>query len=191
MMSWSDLDHEELLHHWMQSASVRKFESGNCNAADFCNEIVDEFSLSTSPDTFLEAFRAWPVPYSGACELLEQLSKKFRIACLSNTNHLHWERFTNEPELLSHFHVTLPSHLTEEMKPDQEVFHHALDVLDTHPETILFMDDSQLNIDVALELDINADLTRSLSGAIENLIARDLVSKDMVARDLLASSNLP
>ncbi|MBQ74410.1 MAG: hypothetical protein CMQ20_05205 [Gammaproteobacteria bacterium] len=176
MMSWSNLDEEEISHRWMHSAAVRRFESGNCTAVDFCSEMVDEFSLSTSPENFRKAFQAWPVPYPGVCELLERLSTKFRMVCLSNTNHLHWERFTTESELLSHFHITLPSHITGKMKPDPEVYYHALDVLGVHPNSIFFMDDNQLNIDAALAVGIQAELTRSPSGVIENLNEKGLLA---------------
>lgn len=169
MMSWSHLTEDEIWHRWTASTSVRKFESGDSSADDFSRQIVKEFALTVSPERFLEAFVAWPIPYPGACHLLEYLSTRFTMACLSNTNHLHWERFETESELLSHFHITLPSHITGKMKPDAEVYYHALEVLDQHPETIFFMDDNQLNIDSAREVGIQAALTRTLSGVIENL----------------------
>ena len=97
------------------------------------------------------------------------------MACLSNTNYLHWEKFETESELLSHFHITMPSHITRKMKPDMEVFYHALDVLDQNPESIFFMDDNQKNIDSAQEVGIQAELTRSLSGVVANLEARGLL----------------
>lgn len=175
MMSWSDLAEDEIWRRWTHSTSVRKFETGDCSADDFSRQIVEEFSLTVSPERFLEAFIAWPVPYPGACDLLEQLSTRFRMACLSNTNPLHWEKFENESELLSHFHITLPSHITRKMKPDVEVFYHALDVLDQNPESIFFMDDNQQNIDSAREVGIQAELTRSLSGVVEILEARGLL----------------
>ena len=175
MMSWSDLAEKEIWRRWTHSTSVRRFETGGCSADDFSRQIVEEFSLNVSPECFLEAFIAWPVPYPGACDLLELLSRSFRMACLSNTNHLHWERFESETELLLHFHITLPSHITRKMKPDVEVFYHALDVLDQNPESIFFMDDNQQNIDSAREVGIQAELTRSLSGVVEILEARGLL----------------
>ena len=175
MMSWSDLAEDEVWRRWTHSTSVRKFETGDCSADDFSRQIVEEFSLNVSPESFLEAFIAWPIPYPGACDLLEQLSRRFRMACLSNTNYLHWQRFETESELLSHFHITMPSHITRKMKPDMEVFYHALDVLDQNPESIFFMDDNQKNIDSAREVGIQAELTRSLSGVVANLEARGLL----------------
>ena len=185
MMSWSDLTEDEIWCRWTNSTSVRKFETGGCSADDFSRQIVEEFSLTVSPESFLDAFIAWPIPYPGACDLLEQLSTRFRMVCLSNTNQLHWERFETESELLSHFHVTLPSHITGKMKPDVEVFCHALNVLDQNPESIFFMDDNQLNIDSAREVGIQAELTLSLSGVVENLEARGLFPQ---MRDLLSET---
>jgi glucose-1-phosphatase len=175
MMSWSNLTEDEIWQRWRRSTSVRKFETGGCSAENFSRLMVDEFALTVSPESFLDAFVAWPVPYPGACELLQQLSLRFRTACLSNTNQVHWERFENESELLNHFHITLPSHLTGKMKPDPEVYHHALDVLDQDPESIFFMDDNQQNIDSARELGIQAELTLSLTGVVSNLKARGLL----------------
>ena len=138
MMSWSDLSEDEIWYRWARSTSVRKYESGNCSAEYFSIQIVKEFALTVSPESFLKAFAAWLIPYPGACELLEHLSSRFTMACLSNTNHLHWERFRNESELLTYFHITLPSHITGRVKPDADVYHHVLDVLDQEPESIFF-----------------------------------------------------
>ena len=174
MMSWSDLDEEEVWHRWTHSTSVRLFESGACSASDFAERIVEEFSLTVSPCKFLQAFEDWPVPYPGVSDLLQQISRHFHMVCLSNTNHLHWQRFEDESDLLSYFDMTLPSHITGMMKPDIEVYHHVLDVLEQHPASILFLDDNQLNIDAAREVGLQSDLTRSLSGVVKNLKARGL-----------------
>lgn len=163
MMSWSRLDDEEIRSRWLHSEAVRAFESGRSTADEFATAVVDEFELDTTPAEFMEAFIQWPRGlYPGVPELLAALADSFHLACLSNTNHLHWERFEKETPLLRSLHSHFVSHHIGILKPDPQVYEHVISTLDCSPGRILFMDDNQINVDAAAGAGMQAVLARGI-----------------------------
>ena len=117
------LHDEEIWRRWLSSPSVRAFESGQVEAAQFAAAVVDEMQLSVSPSQFLAAFTRWPKGlYPGVESLLMSLRSRYTLASLSNTNALHWPRFEAEMGLLPLFTHHFPSHLTGRLKPDVTAF---------------------------------------------------------------------
>lgn len=170
MMIWSRLDEREIWHRWLHSDAVRAFESGRAEATDFAAAVVDEFELDTTPQEFMEAFVAWPRGlYHGVPELLAELADAYHLACLSNTNHLHWERFERETPLLDSLHSHFVSHQIGALKPDPEIYDHVISALACEPARILFMDDNQINVDAAEKSGMRAVLTRGIDGVRSNL----------------------
>ena len=123
MMASSPYNQDEIWRNWIQSPAVREFESGQSSPGVFARSVVDEYQLQVSPEEFLRSFLKWPVgAYSGAAELLAALSSRFRLACLSNTNEVHWDGFLKDLELVSYFETLLMSHETGHLKPDEKAF---------------------------------------------------------------------
>ena len=106
---------------------------------------------------FLAEFTWWPrTLHEGAIELLDELRPRYRLASLSNTNELHWERFEREWDLPRRFHANFPSYAVGRLKPDADYFEHVLDALRVPPERALFVDDNAINIAAAARLGIVA-----------------------------------
>ncbi len=170
VLEWSALDENELWYKWLHSPAVRKFESGQGDADEFASEIIRELGLKTNEAEFLTEFSRWPKGlFDGGIELLRELREITTIACLSNTNFLHWERFRTETELLELFHTTLASHETGLLKPDLVTYTQAVEKLGVKPEAILFLDDNQINIDAALTIGIQAKLTKGAHQAKQHI----------------------
>jgi glucose-1-phosphatase len=163
---------EELWTRWLTSPSVRAFETGQCDAEAFAHALLAEFELAISPAQLIEEFTAWPKGlYPGALELLQGLAPHYTLACLTNTNALHWPRICDELGLLPHFSFHFASHLLGLLKPDQAIFQHLIDQLGCAPERILFLDDNRLNVEAARSAGIGAYCVAGLPGAIEQLRA--------------------
>lgn len=159
MLQWCPTlpDTETLWRRWLASPTVRLYETGRATRAAFAEAIVTEFGLPIGADEFLAEFAWWPrALYAGATRLLDELKPRFTLASLSNTNELHWERFTREWNLPSHFHANFPSYAVGRLKPDADYFQHVLDSLGVAPERALFVDDNALNVTAAAELGIVA-----------------------------------
>jgi len=144
---------EELWHRWLTSPAVREFESGKSQVEAFAAGVRHEFDLSITTEQFVTEFESWLVgPFPGAVDLLKRLSAAATLACLANTNHLHWQRVKNEMGLLELFKFTFASHEMGTLKPDREAFQFAIDALACSPDRILFLDDNQINVDAALSV---------------------------------------
>jgi glucose-1-phosphatase len=159
MLDWCPAlpDTETLWRRWLESPTVRRYETGRATRAAFAASIVEEFELPITPDAFLERFAWWPrALFDGAGELLSELAPKYRLASLSNTNELHWERFSREWDLPSRFHANFPSYAVGRLKPDADYFEHVLDTLGVAPERALFVDDNTVNVAAAARLGIVA-----------------------------------
>jgi len=138
---------DELWARWLASEGVRRFESGRASPDEFGAAMLNEFGLSIAAAQFLEEFTAWPKGvFPGSFELLDQLSASYRLACLSNTNALHWPRVCDEMGLACYFDTSFASHLVGMLKPDAEIFEHVVEQLGCPPARILFLDDNQFNI---------------------------------------------
>jgi HAD superfamily hydrolase (TIGR01509 family) len=126
---------------------VRAFERGRIAPEDFGRLFVREWDIPLSPDIFLAEFTTWPKGFHPqAPALLARLRARGRIACLSNSNALHWTRFGGFCE---HFDVALSSHVLGVVKPDAEAFTAALETCGAAPHETLFFDDSLANVRAA------------------------------------------
>jgi putative hydrolase of the HAD superfamily len=157
MLQWCPTlpDTETLWRRWLASPSVRSYETGKSTRTEFAQSVIAEFGLPVGPEAFLAEFEWWPRRlYDDATTLLEALKPRFRLASLSNTNELHWERFSREWNLPSHFHANFPSYAVGRLKPDADYFQHVLDTLDIAPQNVLFIDDNAVNVAAAAQLGI-------------------------------------
>lgn len=159
LLSWMGgrVDADEVWRHWLTSPSVRAFETGGMGPEDFAEQLVAELELPVPPEEFLSAFTSWPRGlFPGAMELVCDIPRSITRASLSNTNDLHWPRLMDEMALEGLFDFHFASHLTGKIKPDDEAFEHVISSIGCAPESILFVDDNQLNVDAATALGISA-----------------------------------
>ena len=159
MLDWcpSLPDTETLWKRWLHSPAVRRYETGQATRDAFAAAVVEEFALSVDTRAFLDAFAWWPRRlHDGALDLLDEIRPRFRLASLSNTNELHWERFTREWNLPAAFHANFPSYAVGRLKPDADYFEHVLDALGVPAHRALFVDDNAVNVAAAAKLGIVA-----------------------------------
>ena len=173
---WTGHDEAESWTRWLRSPAVRRFESGRASATEFAEDVVREFELPVAPEVFLAEFERWPTgPYPGALELLAGLAPRFRLACLTNTNSLHWPRFLADMGLRDAFDQHFASHELGAMKPDREIFELVLEALGCRPERVLFLDDNAVNVDGARDAGLEACQVRGIEGARQALRERNLL----------------
>lgn len=166
--SWigNRLTSEEVWRRWLTSPAVRAFEAGRVSPEVFADALIDEFDLPLGPREFLSAFESWPrriMP--GAAELVRRVDNRYIRATLCNTNVLHWPRFLYEMGLGQLFERHFASHLIGKIKPDREMFDHALDALECDPSEMLFIDDQPLNVESARQAGIRAFVAKDVRRA--------------------------
>ena len=150
-------DPEEIWRRWLSSPAVRRFERGGCTGAEFAAEMVRENALDLSAEEFLEVFRSWPKGLlDGAHDMVVGLAEPLQVACLSNTNSLHWNEQQDAEVVQRLFDVAFLSHEIGLVKPDAEIFEHVVEELACRPAEILFFDDNTLNVDAARSVGLDA-----------------------------------
>ena len=162
---------------WLRSPSVRAFEVGELSPEGFAEAFLAEFEIDLEPTELLDELWGFVTgPSEGAAELLDELRPHFLIACLSNTNALHWPRATEELDLDRRLQHAFPSHETGFVKPDREAFDNVLRGLELPPGEILFFDDAQLNIEAAETLGFAACRVEGPADCRRELVRRGLLA---------------
>ena len=139
---------------------IRSMESGKCSVEEFAEGFLREWPMKVGAEEFLAELRTWPLRlFPGVAETLQQLSKNFTVACLSNTNPLHWPRERDAMGLGRLFSRQYISYEIGYLKPDSKAFQHAIDDLNCPPGQILFLDDREENIEAARNLGMGARRT--------------------------------
>ena len=103
------------------------------------------------------------------------LRPRFRLAALSNSNELHWDRNVNDLGVTDWFEVAISSHQVGLCKPDPRIYLTALDRLAVSPEAVVFFDDVQENVAAALELGMRAYQVNGVDGVRERLLSEQLL----------------
>jgi len=152
------LSQEEVWQRWLTASTwVSTFESGQCTPELFAAGIVTEWGLPVTAEAFLDAFRSWPKRlFPGVREMLALLAPQCTLACLSNTNSIHWPRIRDTLGLRGLLHRYYLSHEIGHLKPARAVFEHVLADLGCAPSRVVFLDDNQLNVDAAQAVGIQA-----------------------------------
>ncbi len=165
-------DDDEVRRRWLTCRWVREFERGTCTSEAFAAGVVADWSLPITPDEYLERFAAWPRgPFSGAAALIAATANHAVVGCLSNTNSLHSQRFT-ESEIGALFDHAFYSYEFGAVKPDRELFDAVGARLGVEPSRILLLDDSQLNVDGARASGWSAERVVGVDEAAAVLMSR-------------------
>jgi putative hydrolase of the HAD superfamily len=155
---------------WIESPSVREFESGVLSPEEFGERFVEEWRLEIEPENLVNEFRSWLRGlYPDVMMLLGQLKPTIRIGCLSNSNILHtaWHRATFE----STFEFFYFSNEMGVVKPDREIFRLVIGDLGCEPDQIGFLDDNPMNVEAAQKEGILAELVESFADLEDRLSA--------------------
>ena len=163
MLKWTGnkYDDEKLWEVWINSSAVRSFEKGSSTAVQFAKQIIKEMDLPVGESEFINMFRQWPKGlFPGVSSLIERLKNNYTLACLSNSNVLHWPILMEEMGLEKMFKYHFASHLMNKLKPDKESYEYVLQHLDCKASSVLFLDDNVINVKSAKEIGMIAHIVK-------------------------------
>jgi len=159
-----------ILKRWVECPHTDEFERGRLSPAQWAERFTKDWDVNLTPDALLAKFTTWSrrvLP--GAKELLEELRTRYRLAALSNSNELHWERNTNELKIIELFEFAISSHQVGSCKPHPGIYKVAIDRAQvSSPEAIVFFDDLAANVEAAKSAGMRAHQVRG----VEELRAR-------------------
>ena len=170
------LSESEIVERWRHCPHTRQYGLGKLSREEFGERFVRDWDLSISPESFLREFRTWSKRLlPGAADLLASLRPRFRLAALSNSNELHWERNTNDLGVISLFEVAISSHQIGICKPDRGAYLIALERLGVSPEVVMFFDDVPAHVEAAAALGIHAFRVEGVQGVRAQLIQEGIL----------------
>jgi glucose-1-phosphatase len=120
---------------------VQRLETGRLSPRDFHAGFSQLIQLDLDYDRFCgiwtSIFTHELLPES----LLEDLSKRYRLVLLSNTNPIHFEMIRAAYPHLKHFHNLALSYEVGALKPQEAIYRAALELAGCEPEECFYTDD--------------------------------------------------
>lgn len=131
-------------------------EGGRISSERFLDEVTALLKYTGSRAELVSAWQQIFDPVQATHRLVERLADFVPLYLLSNTNGLHAEYFLSEWEVFRRFSGAVYSHEAGMMKPDLEIYEHAIAKFGVTPSRTLFVDDLEPNIKSALEAGLQA-----------------------------------
>lgn len=129
-------------------------QTGAIACGEFFGAIASASGGQYSADEVRRVHEAWLIgDYAGVEALVEGLARAgTRTACLSNTNHAHWEVLSAGPgrsRAVERLGTHLVSHRMRAAKPHEDIYRLAEESLGASPAQIVFFDDLEENVEAA------------------------------------------
>ena len=131
---------------------VTEYQKGLIDCDTFARSIIATLGGIYSADEIMAVHRAWTIDdYAGVGEFIDHLhTAGLRTACLSNTNHTHWE-IIQDSRALQKIQTHLASHHMQLHKPEPAIYAAAQQRFDVPANAIVFFDDLPENVTAARE----------------------------------------
>ncbi len=151
-----DLDYSEMQsRHKLMMAT---FEEGKLTLSEYIDKVIFYKERPFTPVNFREFMFAQTTPDKEMIELMRRLKEKYhlKIAVVNNE-----ARELNEYRIhkfqLNHFvDFFISSCFVHIRKPDAEIFRLALDIAQVSPENVLYIEDTQMFVDIARDFGIRS-----------------------------------
>jgi putative hydrolase of the HAD superfamily len=148
---------ENMYSQYQADQLFRKLEKGEIDPDTFYEVMLKAGPDGNSREQIWEAWNALLIDYrSDSMAHLPLLKKKYRLFLLSNTNIIHYDRFTSilpvsaeHPDLESYFEKAYFSQFIGMRKPDPEIYEFVLRDAGILAAETLFIDDTLPNIETA------------------------------------------
>ncbi|MCG8490745.1 MAG: HAD family phosphatase [Sneathiellales bacterium] len=152
------------------SPSVKALEIGELTPLAFADGFLEEFDLPFKAAEFVDVFASWAgVPFPGVTKELARLRSCYRLACLSNTNDLHWRYLMDIVGVRDWFDDHFASHILKLSKPSPAIYERVIQDLGVKPSEILFFDDMPENIAAAKALGMEISAVDPAKGGLPNI----------------------
>lgn len=161
------LKREKIAEKFSGSSVFSDYEIGLCDDETFIQALISEFGLKVSPERAKTLWQEWVgQTYAGTKEALSALRADYTVACLSNTNALHWAWLPRHIVIEDYFDYGFASHLIEAAKPDAISYQICVEKLGVSSSDIWFFDDTLVNVEAAATLGMRAFHVDRAVGAV-------------------------
>lgn len=137
---------------YSKSNLPKLYETGLISSDDFFNEIVKLCYLSIPKDVFIESYTNIFSPIKTTFELIEQLSKNYTLALMSNTSEWDFNLGIKPVSIFNLFNTITLSFEVFSMKPDKKIYEDCLKKLNLKANECVYIDDIKRYTDKANEM---------------------------------------
>ena len=155
----SKTDPEELKNRLASERVFEKFDTGALSPDGFRAELCRIMDYKASDTQIDDAWNILLLDFPpDRVELLKQLRNNYRVFLLSNTNIIHFRKYSNDfyekygIPMADMFDKLFLSYEIGIHKPDAGIYTHVLQNAGLKAEECIFIDDSKANVDAALSL---------------------------------------
>lgn len=137
--------------HVVQTATdffpdAEKFERGLITSNEFYDRIFREHYFKINYDQFRQAYVNIFSLKKDVFEIAKALKRNYRISIISNTDALHYNYIMQNFAVLQIFDHPTTSFETHSLKPEKEIYNHALKKFNLPPDVCIFIDDKEENV---------------------------------------------
>jgi len=134
------------------------FEEGKITLSEYLNRTIFYKERSFTPEVFREFMFAQTAPNKEMIELMRQLKEKYhlKIAVINNEARELNEYRINKFQLNKFVDFFISSCFVHLRKPDADIFQLALDIAQVSPENALYIEDTQIFVDIARNFGIRS-----------------------------------
>ncbi len=140
-----------------RTSLAERFSRGQISAAAYLDAMVQLLDGAVSAEE-LQNLRMREITgeISTGVALLRSLFGKYRLACYSNSNEIHWQTMRRQFPFFQYFEEKMASHFCGALKPEAGAFEHICNTLLALPERILLIDDRAENVAAARSAGLRA-----------------------------------
>jgi putative hydrolase of the HAD superfamily len=150
-----NLDYEELneRHH----LTFDTYEEGKLSLVDYLNRVIFYEERSFTSDEFRDFMFEQSQPFQDMIDLIKELKQRhgLKVGAISNEGRELMIYRIQKYELKKFFDFFISSSFVHYRKPDEDMFHMALDVSQIPPEQAIYIEDRPMFVDVAKSLGLN------------------------------------
>ena len=160
------------------------FEVGEMSQYEFFESLTDSCKFLQSAQRVKRAWNSMLGDLRDETLFLKKLSRSYDLALVSNTNAAHIAAITaaSGPFLWTHFTNTFDglflSHEIHERKPNTSYFEKVAKAMNAEPNEVLFIDDTQANLDGAAALGFQTLLFNCQEGNLKKELTTILAQFD-------------
>jgi putative hydrolase of the HAD superfamily len=165
-----------IVEMFAQSETFNAYEAGQCDDLTFSREMVELFDMDMPAEAFGALWNSWVhPPFPNTLKTLKTLRQNYTLACLSNTNALHWAHLNEIVQLDEIFDYCFASHIMGVAKPAPRSFQIPLEKMDVSTSNVVYFDDTTLNVEAAREQGIETYHVDRRKGVLPVLKALKLI----------------
>jgi putative hydrolase of the HAD superfamily len=156
---------EEIFNLFFDSQLTAFFEEGKISPRDFFQKVKEILDLKVDYNEFLPIWNEiffLTEKNRLVCQLAKTLSKRYKVALLSNINILHFEYLKENFPIFDAFHHIITSFEVGFRKPHISIYEKALEVLNILPERVFYADDRPELVEQAKRLGIRSFLFKGV-----------------------------